>query len=281
MIEKVAILLAFSETFSDDIFSRLIARYHLGPASKVHAHLELEGSRLVVASITPALRGNKAKLIPMSFSFGSSSIHHQGALLVDPDGSARLYEPYGTYMKRLHGTKYDYFEPLAAALGGTFKAVTRWHTGPGIQQLYLDHCDQHYSEFTSRFIDWVKAKPADVRGLLKRKLEEMDVSSESSRLAYLVEAMFQLRKDPLADELLLLYKEYSPYLCVSFTIVEMLGVYDPEFYPNMVALYGDPHGQTYSVLERAMRLLAPRLLEQLNRPFYQIYNDIESLKLNY
>lgn len=275
-MEKIALLLAFSEETSESVFKKFMAKYGLPDADEVHIHLKLNGPQLVVD--TYDYLPDQAQYIPLLFSFEGSPTHHQGTVFIT-DGIARIYEPYGTYKKKLNGFEYDYYEPVAALFRGRFAGVEVWHTGAGIQSMLMAQCNRLYPQFMERFKEWAAGLELGMQKNIRERLVAIDMANESSRLIYLLEVAFMLRDRPELEGLLPLVRAYNPYLCVGLTLIESVGMHNPKFYPHLVCMYSNPIEEVYSSLEAAIADVAPELLAAKELPFIEIYNRAESLKL--
>ncbi len=228
---KIALLASFSHTAADYIFTKLAQHIGVPVVADIEFSLARKNGRLEVAAINgrqieSAADGarilhelvvKQEAFIPISFIFGTTT-NHQGALFVDGNGAILLYEPYGTFKKKLDGKTLDYYAHMSELLSNN--KVDMFSTR--IQTDILKDCESKYAAFYKEFTNFVQQVEPATALKLQQKLKKIDLSSQSSKLTYVVDIIefFQNRCDEL-PLFLPLYEKYSPYSCVMLTALEI------------------------------------------------------------
>lgn len=233
---KITLLASFSHTSAEYIFSKL-AHYIGSPIiadiefqlTRVNGRLEVEAiDGVKIESVADGVRilnniGFRSNsFAPISFIFGTN-MNHQGALFID-ENSFRLYEPYGTFKKKINGDLLDYYEHIYELLSGIGDTSTY---STGIQTTILRSCEAEYTHFYNDFINAIGNINYETASDLRSNLKKIDIGSQSSKLTYVVEIIefFRDRCDEL-PVFLPLYEKYSPYSCVMMTALDVWGYFE-------------------------------------------------------
>jgi hypothetical protein len=194
--------------------------------------------------------------IPLGMAYGTS-MHHQGAIIFD-DKKIIIYEPYGTYRKMIKNKYYDYYEPLKKLFENRGE-VCRFHADSGKQFTLLREGEKKYDSFIHEFkaaaAELLK-KDGEKYSQLLKNLQDIDTSSESSKLAYLPEIMRIFVRDCEHLPLFInLYEKYSPYSCVAITAIEMY-----EFYTKKNIWTKITIADSWIAIEELCNLIVPKFV---------------------
>ena len=224
---KIALLLSFSHSAADDVFARLADYLRLERLSDISINFAVHNEALRITSIDGVQHQSSIDqrrcvfeigqrgFIPLTFSFGGT-MRHQGAIIIDKD--IQIMEPYGRFEKKIKGIRYDYYEPLRELLSGCGDVR---QSAVDIQSVMLDVNEKLYHQYLQEFnseIAHLRSVPAKVAAL-KKRLERIDMSSESSKLIYVVSSIDIFMDSEHLPRFLKFYEDYSPYSCVSFTVL--------------------------------------------------------------
>ena len=251
---------SFSHEASRFLF-RQIANKIAQPFHEFFINFDLSGEKLKVSSFEGNLGMlDKTAFIPVDFSFGCGSFNHQGVLVIE-NNVIYCYEPYGTWKRNINGVLLDYFEPLCEYIGRPLKKAPF-----DLQTRIMEHQLKRYNEFYEKFkVTLGKLKKRDKRKYdeLCDKLKKIDLTCETSKYVYLIEAISFCRNDEkTVNELIELYNEYSPYSCVSIVIVELCVFHALIHYDYLLAIYADPSNRSLNAaLKKAISILCKRFDE--------------------
>ncbi len=256
---KLALMLSFSREASECIFMKLGKYLRIPIMNEIFLEFGIEGGRLVLIEDSFPKIQIETAVYPVGFSFGTN-MYHQGAIILK-DGEIMVYEPYGTYTKKINGAHYDYYEPIRRALAD-FGPVRKYHSGVGTQTLILRQKEEEYDKFLEDFNKIIqklrKDNEMELVSQLQRQLSKIDISSESSKLVYVVASMDLVRDRCDNEPFLELYEKYSPFSCVAITIIELYELFaEKKIYNNML--------DTWQAIEEVCRVVAPRLVEAVDQ----------------
>ena len=269
---KLALILSFSHSAAKYIFSKLRDYLNIDITRDVRIDFEIQNGRLEIMDPNGELdavirKAATTAAIPVTYAFGTNMLH-QGAI-IRSGNEFLIYEPYGIYKKKLNGIEYDYFQSIKNHLE-SFGDVRKFHVTPGIQTKVLKINEEKYSQFLADFdkcVTNLKDRGDPRVSELRDHLKSIDIASESSKLVYVVEAVDFLRDEcDIIAPFLKLYEKYSPYSCVSFTIIEIF-----EYFQQAAIIQ---NLDVWSAIHEVCRIVAPKFVN-----FIEEVDDCQMLKI--
>jgi hypothetical protein len=277
---KLALILSFSHAANSFMFGQLRRHLNLEEVAELSFVFSIDGGsfrisminhQYIESSIDAAAavpKFSSRMLIPLNFSY-NTSMHHQGALIIQ-DSKIIVYEPYGTYKKKINGVYYDYFLPIQKLLS-EYGSVSKFHDAAGVQTILMNEGEANYVSFLRDFKLAASAlKQQDVAAYSKllHQLKKLDMASESSKLAYIPTIVHVVRDCKNINLFLDLYEKYSPYSCVSFSLIEMY-----EFFTKEKIWSSYTICDSWEAIYKLCNLLAPRFTEFVhNTPECKLLN---------
>lgn len=280
---KLALLLSFNHSATDNVFDQLADYLKLKRLPSMSISFAISDGKLEVESVNGIHHQSQIDLsrcmfgiseergfIPLTLSFTSSCIkrgqqsgpmHHQAVVFLGKD--IELMEPYGKFIKKLDDIHYDYYSPLKSIFAGCGNVR---QSDIDIQTLVLDNNEKVYVRFLEEFsreIAQLRPRDTGIVNKLKEHLRAIDLSSQSSKLTYVVTIVDVLRSSEHLSRFLKFYEEYSPYSCVAFTIIAIYCHFTGS--KKMEALSREPTNQLlWRTLEEVLALVAPDLVQHVD-----------------